>query len=233
MKRETNEEIHSSHVLRIKIPIIPARIILIGGGSASGKTTIARSMCDKFIYRGLSAKYISMDKFYRSLNEDECGDTFNWDAIEAFDIDTLISCIDMWQRGLACWIPDHNFTEYKSIKNAEFIIPSQVLIIEGIHALSVSELVDTADLRLFITCDNDEALVRRIARDVKDRFYDIDTILTRYLTYVKPALHSVIIPSQKNADYIIANPNNGEVSRENTLELIVDDLVARIQKNII
>jgi uridine kinase len=222
--------LRGSQVLKIKIPIIPAKIILIAGPSASGKTTIARSICIKFERAGIKAKCVSMDNFYRSLEEHERGDTFNWDSISAFNIGALLNCIRSWKRGLSCWIPEHNFSEYKSVEYAEYIVPSQVMIIEGIHALSVPDLVALADLRLFITCDHDEALARRITRDIKERGYDIDTILTRYFTYVKPALRDTIVPSQKNADHIIANPNNGELSRENTLELIVGEIVARMQK---
>lgn len=222
--------LRGSQILKIKIPIIPAKIFLIAGSSASGKTTIAQSICNKFERAGIKAKCVSMDNFYRSLEEHESGETFNWDSISALNINTLVNCIRSWKRGISCWIPEHNFSEYKSIEFSEYVVPSQVMIIEGIHALSIPELVTLADLRLFITCDHDEALARRITRDIKERGYDIDTILTRYFTFVKPALRDVITPSQKNADHIIANPNGGELSRENTLELIVGEMVARVSK---
>jgi uridine kinase len=230
MKREAGSELKSNLVVKIKLT--PAKIVLIGGGSASGKTTIARNACKLLIARGVSAKCISMDNFYRSLRDDECGETYDWDDIGAFNVIKLIDCIQSWRRGFACWIPQHNFSEYRSIDRAEFIVPTQVIIIEGIHALSIVELLPLAELRLFITCDADEALARRLIRDINERGYDINTILLRYFTFVKPALRDVITPSQRAADYIISNPNNGEVARDNTLELIVGEMVAKMKKNI-
>lgn len=230
MKRESSGELRNSLILKIKLTSLPAKIVLIGGGSASGKTTISRKVCEMFDQRGISAKCISMDNFYRSLTDDECGETYNWDDIGAFNCIKLIECIQTWKRGSGCWIPQHNFSEYKSVDRAEYVIPTQVMVIEGIHALSIVELIPLADLRLFITCDDDEALARRITRDIKERGYDIDTILARYFTFVKPALREVIIPSQKNADYIIANSNNGEVACDNALDLIVGKMVTQIKE---
>jgi uridine kinase len=222
MKRTSTDEIISPLSLRIKFPQICAKIVLIGGGSASGKTTIARALCDLVRSDNTTARCISMDNFYRSLGPDECGDSYNWDAASAYDVDALISCLISWTNGRPCWIPRHDFAEYKSVPRSEFIVPSHIIIIEGIHALSIESIARYANLRLFVTCDSDEALARRITRDINERGYEIGTILSRYFTYVKPALISTIAPSQKSADYIITNCNGGEVARDNTLTLVAE-----------
>ncbi len=217
-----------SLVLKIKLTHCPSKIILVSGGSASGKTTVSKRICAIFNDHGITARCVSMDNFYRSLSDDECGEDYDWDDIEAFNCNRLIDCIDSWRRGVGCWIPQHNFSEYKSIERAEFIVPSQVIIVEGIHTLSMPELIPRSDLRLFITCDDDEALARRIKRDIKERGFSIDTILNRYFTFVKPALREVIQPSQVNADYIISNKNGGEIARDNAIELIIKNMVSQI-----
>lgn len=231
MKRGVSaDSLRTSGDLKIKLPRIPATIVLIGGASASGKTTIAQIVSQRLIDSGVSAKCISMDNFYRSLTQDESGETFNWDSVDAFNIDALLQCINAWKLGSACWIPKHDFSEYKSVERAEYIMPCKVMIIEGIHALSIPVIAAAATLKLFITCDGDEALARRITRDIKDRGYSIDTILTRYFTFVKPALRDVITPSQSRADYIITNANGGETARDNALSLIVNELATNLTR---
>jgi uridine kinase len=178
---------------------------LIGGGSASGKTTIAHKLKCALAEKGVTAQCISMDNFYRSLRPDEDGDTFNWDDPSSYDVDTLIECIGEWSAGRGCWIPQHDFSTYRSIERAEYCNSVKVMIIEGIHALSIDRLLACADLKIYVHADHDEALARRIVRDIKERGYGIELILKRYFQYVKPALKGIIEPSQKNADFIIVN----------------------------
>lgn len=220
MKRtDTEEELNCK--LKIRLPLTKSKIVLIGGGSASGKSTVARLLAE----RCTGARCISMDNFYRSLSPEENGETHNWDLPSAYDVFRIIECINAWRSGVPCWIPSHDFSRYQSIDRSEYILPSRIMIIEGIHALSIAELLPLADLKLFVTCDSDEALARRITRDTTERGYSITTILNRYFTYVKPAYVNVIAPSQKNADYVITNGNGIEVSRNNAVELIANVVI--------
>jgi len=41
------------------------------------------------------------------------------------------------------------------------------------------------DLKLFILCDSDIALARRILRDIKERGRDVNEVLTRYNRFIK------------------------------------------------
>ena len=202
---------------------VKSAIILIGGGSASGKTTIAQQLAKNLVLKYVSAQCISMDNFYRSLSPDENGETFNWDDPSAYDVRALVQCIEDWRAGRACWIPHHDFSQYKSVEKSKWVQPSQVMVIEGIHALSIGELAQFADLKIYVHCDHDEALARRITRDINERGYTLEIVLMRYFKYVKPALKEIIEPSQKNADFIINN-NNGALEGGKAIELIADAL---------
>jgi uridine kinase len=193
------------------------KIIGIGGGSASGKTTIAKKLAvlcggKSEGARTITARVVSMDNFYRTLRDDEDGDKFNWDAASAYDVKALINCIHIWKRGLGASIPRHDFSSYRSVPDAEYVDAADVIIIEGIHALSIETLLPLYDFKIFVECDHDEALARRIIRDTEERGYTLDLVLKRYFEFVKPALVNVIQPSKKNADCILMN-NNGESSK--------------------
>ena len=41
------------------------------------------------------------------------------------------------------------------------------------------------DLKIFIYCDSDIALARRILRDIKDRGRSVESVLNRYNKFVK------------------------------------------------
>lgn len=189
-------------------------IVGIAGISASGKTRTAHAIADILnasAPTGLPCTLVvSHDNFYRSLTPDEDGRTHNWDSPDAYAAKEFIDKVTQWKQGKSNWIPRHDFGTYKQIEKARYIeiIPTiKVIIIEGIHVLD-DQYVDLYDIRLFVSCDCDIALMRRITRDMSERGYDLETILFRYKEYVRPALVKWIKPSQKNAHLII--PNNGD-----------------------
>ena len=80
------------------------------------------------------------------------------------------------------------------------------MIVEGILILTNPDLRDMFDIKIFVHADTDERLIRRLKRDIKDRGRDIDEVLNRYLTTLKPMHDQFIEPMKEYADIII--PNN-------------------------
>ena len=54
----------------------------------------------------------------------------------------------------------------------------------------------------------DVRLLRRALRDVEDRGRTLQSVVTQYLTTVKPMHEAFVEPSKRNADIIV--PNGGE-----------------------
>ena len=61
------------------------------------------------------------------------------------------------------------------------------------------------DLKVFVHTDSDERLIRRIKRDTQERGRDLDEVLHRYQTTLKPMHEEFIEPSKSHADIIIPN----------------------------
>lgn len=59
----------------------------------------------------------------------------------------------------------------------KYIYGASVIIVEGIMALQSAELRELYDLKVFVNCDSDLMLARRIKRDVKERGRDVEGIL--------------------------------------------------------
>ena len=70
------------------------------------------------------------------------------------------------------------------------------------------------DLKLFFDVDSDIRLMRRISRDISDRSRQLDTVLDRYLTFVKPAFDMYIKPTRKYADFVIPQDNFSSIPVE-------------------
>jgi len=80
------------------------------------------------------------------------------------------------------------------------------MIVEGILILTHPKVRDLFDIKIFVHADSDERLIRRIKRDMSERGRDIDEILQRYQSTLKPMHQQFIEPTKEYADIII--PNN-------------------------
>lgn len=198
------------------------QVIFIGvaGGSASGKTAIARALSDKFAVN--SVPVISMDWYYKALSDPSLGPTHDWDSPDAFDIPAIISAIIGWKSGEPQWTPRHDYASYTRREKVQRIESAPVMILEGILTFHDKALSELLDHKIFIECDSDIAILRRVNRDMAERGYTHSEITERYITCVKPAFDKWIVPQKKSATMIIDNSDNSR----NPSELAALDMVA-------
>ena len=90
----------------------------------------------------------------------------------------------------------------------ELIRPSKVVIVEGILIFQDPRLREMLDIKIFVETDADVRILRRALRDVRDRGRTLESVITQYLTTVKPMHEAFVEPSKRNADIIV--PNGGE-----------------------
>ncbi|CDR39479.1 hypothetical protein NBRC10512_007849 [Rhodotorula toruloides] len=196
----------------------PAYIIGIGGGSASGKTRVAMQ-----VLKSLGVPWvlvISQDNFYKSLTPEESQNAFNnnhdFDSPDSFDYDKLVDCIREMKECRATHIPNYSFVKHARLDETTYLYGANVVIVEGIFVLYDKNLRDLLDLRVFVQCDSDLMLARRLRRDLVERGRDVNGVLDQYLRFVKPALDNFIQPTNRFADIIVPGHNN-----ERSIDLIV------------
>jgi uridine kinase len=68
------------------------------------------------------------------------------------------------------------------------------------------------DIKIFVHADTDERLIRRLKRDISERGRDLDEVLTRYQTTLKPMHDQFIEPMKEYADIIIPNNKHNTVA---------------------
>ncbi|NXY76370.1 UCKL1 protein, partial [Glareola pratincola] len=159
-----------------------AFVIGLGGGSASGKTTVAT-----MIIEALDVPWVvllSMDSFYKVLTkqqqEQAASNDFNFDHPDAFDFDLIIATLKKLKQGKSVKIPIYDFTTHSRKKEWKTLYGANVIIFEGIMAFADKELLKLLDLKIFVDTDSDIRLVRRLRRDISERGRDIEGVIKQY-----------------------------------------------------
>jgi uridine kinase len=181
-----------------------ADIILICGGSCSGKTTLAAGLNEKFQDFG-SSVLLSMDNYYYDLSswDPREADEKNFDCPEAIDFETLLR--DLSRLRSRCRIRDRRY-DYKTHCITEldsFVEPADFIILEGIFALYYRRLRELAKAAVFVHADADIRLARRIERDITERRLPADMVVRQYLQDVRPMHKEFIEPYRRYADLVL------------------------------
>lgn len=179
------------------------RLILIGGGTCSGKTTIARAIGKRIA--DLKTVILSHDNYYKDLShlKPEEAAQANFDHPDSIDTPYLIKDLKAMLRGEAVNVPDYNFATHSRSEGTLCIANADVIILEGIFALYYPELLELSDLKIYLDSDSDIRLARRMQRDILERGRNVESVLNQYLETVKPSHLAFIEPTKKNADIIV------------------------------
>ena len=181
-------------------------IIGIAGGTGCGKTTVVNQIVDEL--RNDEVEVISQDSYYKDtshLTYDERV-KINFDHPSSIDFELLIQHLKELKKGDSINQPVYSFVEHNRTSETVKTKPRKVVIVEGILILTNPELRDMFDIKIFVHADSDERLIRRLKRDIAERGRDLDEVLTRYQTTLKPMHEQFIEPMKEYADIII--PNN-------------------------
>lgn len=185
-------------------------VIGIAGGTGSGKTTVVSKILKNIDMEGVNV--LSQDNYYHdnthlTLPERE---SLNYDHPKAIDFDLLVKHVRALKQGETIEQPVYSFVTHNRTGDYITVKPKNVLIIEGILVLTNKELLKEFDLKVFVHADKDERLIRRIRRDTQERGRDLEEVLHRYQTTLKPMHKEFIEPSKSHADIIIPNmkPNS-------------------------
>jgi len=182
-------------------------IIGIAGGTASGKTTVASRLKKEF---SDSVALVCHDSYYLAHDDMDYEERtkINYDHPNAFETKRLIDDLRLLKNGKEVEIPVYDFTIHNRVSETVRVEPKQVIILEGILVFENEALRDLMDIKIFVDTDSDERLARRILRDVKERGRSLESVLSQYMTTVKPMHEQFIEPSKRYADVIV--PRGGE-----------------------
>jgi len=200
-------------------------IIGIAGGTGSGKSTVARRIAEALT--PASVAFLDMDAYYRNfvhLSHDERRKV-NWDHPDAFDLDLLVTHLDLLTSRRAVDKPVYDFVQHLRAEESKPVDPADVIVIDGILLFVDERVRARCDVKVFVDADADERLIRRIRRDTTVRGRPLEEILDQYLTTVQPMHLQFVEPSKRYADLIIPRGGHNAVA----IDLLIATIVRRLQ----
>jgi uridine kinase len=178
-------------------------IIGIAGASGSGKTMVAQTLLqqlppDKVAILQEDAYY--KDLSHLALHEREKS---NFDHPEAFDHSLLIQHLKKLILGKSVNHPLYDYTSHCRKKKFKKFGPFSIVLLEGILILSIPEIRDLINIKIYIDTPIDICLIRRLQRDILDRKRNINSVLKQYQETVRPMYLKYIEPSKRYADILL------------------------------
>ncbi|XXQ37162.1 Uridine kinase [Plasmodiophora brassicae] len=200
---------------------MPPLIIGIAGGTASGKTTLARKVVS-LVDASDRIRLLSTDSFYRPLTDDEHRNVagYNFDEPPAIDWEWLYRSLQDLIDGRDTIIPQYDFTTHTRSAVQEHVRYADVIIVEGILLFCEERIRDLCDIKVFMTADDDVRLARRLQRDIVERGRTVESVLNQYMKTVKPSYNRFVLPSMIFADIIIPDRGHNGVSTNVLLQSV-------------
>lgn len=184
----------------------------IAGGTGSGKTTLTEHLKQHF---GDDISVVHHDSYYKYQDrpfEERCKQ--NYDHPDAFETDLMVEQLKELKAGKAIRCPVYSYADHQRTSETELIRPSKVVIVEGILIFQDPRLREMLDIKIFVETD----------ADVRDRGRTLESVITQYLTTVKPMHEQFVEPSRKYADIIVLEGGHNLVA----LDMIMQHIASHI-----
>jgi len=192
----------------------------VTGGSGSGKSTVARNVLQAVGPEDVT--YIQQDSYYRDLGHlpHDVRKELNFDHPDAFDNELFLDHLKKIRKRETIEKPIYDFKSFTRV-GAEEVNPRKVILVEGILVLSVPELRELLDIKIYVDTDSDIRIIRRLKRDVIERGRSLDFVLSQYEKTVRPMHQQFIEPTRRFADIVIPEGGNNTVA--------MDMLITKVQ----
>lgn len=194
----------------------------IAGGTGSGKMTLTEHLKQHF---GDDISVVHHDSYYKYQDrpfEERCKQ--NYDHPDAFETDLMVEQLKELKAGKAIRCPVYSYADHQRTSETELIQPSKVVIVEGILIFQDPRLREMLDIKIFVETDADVRILRRALRDVRNRGRTLESVITQYLTTVKPMHEQFVEPSRKYADIIVLEGGHNLVA----LDMIMQRIASHI-----
>ncbi len=197
-------------------------LIGISGASGSGKTLVAKTLQDT-----LPSEHVLIlqeDSYYKDLSHlpFEQRVHFNFDHPDAFDHQLLISHLKDLLQDRPIELPLYDFTQHIRRKETRIVQPHPIIILEGILVLTIPELRELMNIKIFVDTPADICFIRRLERDIEERGRTVESVIRQYQETVRPMYMQFIEPSKRYADIIIPHGGKNVIA--------IDIIQAKIEK---
>ena len=205
-------------------------IIGIAGGSASGKTSIAKRL-KKAFESSNSVYIIRQDDYYSDQSHMPFEQRLltNYDHPFAFDNDLLVEHLDKLTNRVSVEKPTYDFINHTRSSDIELVEPSDVIVLEGLFVLEDARIRQRLDIKIYVDTPADIRFIRRLVRDVRDRGRTLDSVVHQYTTTVRLMHEQFIEPTKRYADVIVPEGGKNEVA----IDLLTTKISSIIRENVL
>ena len=184
--------------------LTPSLLIGIAGGSAGGKTSLARELISA---AGKQLTILELDRFYHPLGKSKNSHLTNFDEPAALDFELLESVLEQLRANGTASVPNYDFATHDRV-GYEHVHAAPVIIVEGILALWNKNVRDLLDFKVYVDAPTKTRFQRRMKRDMNERGRHADSIQRQWNDTVRPMHDKYVEPSRKHADTIIDGTSN-------------------------
>jgi uridine kinase len=186
----------------------------VAGGTASGKTTVARAVLDAVGASRIA--YLPHDAYYsdRSDLPFEERARLNYDHPDSLETKLLVRHIKDLLVGAPVHVPVYDFTTHRRTTETILVEPAPIILVDGILIFNKRKLRDLMDIKVFVDTDSDVRFIRRLLRDMNERGRSLDSVVHQYLETVRPMHLKFVEPSRRYADVIIPGGGHNRVAME-------------------
>ena len=188
-----------------------ALLIGIGGGTGSGKTSVASALTRE--YGRDEVMLIEQDSYYidQSNLPFEEREKRNFDHPDSVDFKLMKEQLTELLRGNPVELPVYDFTAHMRKRETRHIEKHHIIIIEGILALFDPDIRKMMDIKIYVETDDDIRIIRRIKRDINKRKRTLSSVIEQYYTTVRPMHIQFVESTKKYADIIIPEGSHNKV----------------------
>lgn len=193
------------------------KVIGICGISGSGKSFLIDELANQL---NIPVTIISMDNYYKPIEfqgKDENG-VVNFDIPSAIDHEKILEHVALLRKGESV-----NWTTYGfNFKPEEpfLMLPSNVVIIEGIFLLHLEKLREQLDFSVLIESEQKTILKKRISRDINERGMTNSEVMYQWNNHVLPGYSKYIEPHKEHAHISVFNNHTDHQMIEKVYEAI-------------
>jgi uridine kinase len=186
----------------------------VAGGTGSGKTTVAHKILERVGFEHIA--YLPQDAYYRNLDILPPAERarVNYDHPDSLDNDLLIEQLQQLQANQPVDIPVYDFKTDSRTAETRRVEPQPVIMVEGILIFADARLRALMNVKLYVDTDADLRFIRRLQRDLAERGRSVDSIISQYLSTVRPMHLEFVEPTKRYADIIIPQGGFNEVAIE-------------------
>lgn len=187
-------------------------LIGIGGGTASGKTSLAKNISKSFNQDQVCI--IEMDSYYHDVGHmpQDMLHHHNFDHPDSYDFELMIKQLKELLNGGTVNVPIYDYKTHTRTDKTRKIKGHKIVILEGILALVNDELRNLMDIKVYVQAPDDIRFIRRLKRDIEKRDRTVSSVIEQYLETVRPMHQQFIETSKKYADLIIPQGGHNKVA---------------------